>query len=232
MNRMGLLIVAELLVAAFGLTTVRAEEPADELRLLRAQNNLLKATIEARDKKIAELQEEIRKLKAEPTQVELEKLRKELKGAKEQIAKMEVELKRAKPTKESALKITDRDLTPKSIKDGNFVGAELLLDGYVVKTAAENGEFLAIVAAGTEGPRGDPVLLRTEDKVTYQVQIRLTGELAAQLKPGNISRRFRGTIQKVELMKGDMHERTGLSYLPQTSEGTLIVVSLERATRQ
>lgn len=232
MNRMGLLIVAGLLVAACGLTTVWADEPADEVRLLRANNQLLKATIEARDKKIAELQEEIKKLKAEPAQVELERLRQELKSAKGQIAKLEDALKQAKPTKESGLKITDRDLTPKSLKDGNYVGAELLLDGYVVKTAAEKGEFLAIVAAGTEGPRGDPVMLRTEDKVTYQVQIRLTGDLAAQLKPGDISRRFRGTIQKVELMKGDMYKRTGLSYLPQTSKGTLIVVTLEKATRQ
>lgn len=65
MNRTGVLLVAGLLVAACGLTAVWAEEPADEVRLLRAQNNLLKATIEARDKKIAELQEEIEKLKTE-----------------------------------------------------------------------------------------------------------------------------------------------------------------------
>lgn len=65
MNRTGLLIVAGLLVAAWGLTAVRAEEPADEVRILRAQNALLKATIETRDKTIAELQEEIKRLKAE-----------------------------------------------------------------------------------------------------------------------------------------------------------------------
>jgi len=232
MNRTGLLIVAGLLVAACGLTAVWGEEPADEVRLLRAQNTLLQATIKARDKKIAELQEEIKRLKAEPAQVELEKLRNDLKNAKEQIAKMEVELKQAKPTKESGVKITDRDLTPKSLKGRNFVGAELLLDGYVVETAAEKGEYIAIVAAGDEGPRGKPMMLRTEGKVEYQVQIRLSGELAARLKPGDILMRFRGTIHRVELMEGDMYERTGVGYGPQTSKGTLIVVTLERATIQ
>jgi hypothetical protein len=97
MNRTGLLIVAGLLVAASGLTAVRAEEPADEVRLLRAQNGLLKATIEARDKKIAELQEEIKKLKAEPAQVELEALRESLKAARERIAELEGQLAKVAP---------------------------------------------------------------------------------------------------------------------------------------
>lgn len=97
MNRTGLLIVAGLLVAACGLNVVWAEEPTDEVRLLRAQNGLLKATIEARDKKIAELQEEIKKLKAEPAQAELEALRESLKAAKHRIAELEGQLKKATP---------------------------------------------------------------------------------------------------------------------------------------
>jgi len=97
MNRTGLLIVAGLLVAACGLTTVWAEEPADELRLLRATTRLLKGTIGTRDKKIAELQEEIKKLKAEPAQLELEKLRESLKVAKERIAELEGKLAKVAP---------------------------------------------------------------------------------------------------------------------------------------
>jgi hypothetical protein len=229
---MGLLAVMALIVAACVLTAVRAEEPADEVRLLRAQNTLLKATIERRDKKIAELQEEIKKLKTEPAQVELEAMRQELNSAKEQIAKLEQELKAAKPTKESGQKITDRDLTPKSVKDANFVGAELLLDGYVVHTAAEKGEFVAIVVAkGTEGLSRNLLVLRTEGEVRYQVQIRLGGELGAKLQPAGISRRFQGTIKKVELMKGDMYVGVTRS-APVCWRGTLIVVTLERATWQ
>jgi hypothetical protein len=87
---MGLLIVAGLLVAAWGLTAVRAEEPADEVRLLRAQNGLLKATIEARDKKIAELQEEIKKLegKAETQDKRIAQLQKEVQRLTAEIASL------------------------------------------------------------------------------------------------------------------------------------------------
>lgn len=100
MNRTGLLIVAGLLLTACGLTAVWAEEPADEVRLLRAQNGLLKATIEARDKKIAELQEELKKLKTEPAQAELESLRESLKVAKERIAELEGKLAKVTPEPE------------------------------------------------------------------------------------------------------------------------------------
>lgn len=97
MNRTGLLIVAGLLVAAWGLTAVRAEEPADEVRLLRAQNELYKTTIDRRDKKITELEEEIKKLKAEPAQAELEALRESLKVAKKRIAELEGQLAKVAP---------------------------------------------------------------------------------------------------------------------------------------
>jgi hypothetical protein len=56
MNRMGLLLVAGLLVAAWGLTAFWAEEPADEVRLLRA-------TVERQAKQIEELKAENAKLK-------------------------------------------------------------------------------------------------------------------------------------------------------------------------
>lgn len=55
---------------------------------------MLKATIEARDKKIAELQEEIKKLKAEPAQAQLEALRESLEAAKQKIAELEGQLKK------------------------------------------------------------------------------------------------------------------------------------------
>jgi alanyl-tRNA synthetase len=224
---MGLLVVVALIVAGSGVTAVAAEDPTEQVRALQMQNELYKKTIER-------LQEEIKKLKTEPAQVELEAMRQELNSAKEQIAKLEQELKAAKPTKESGQKITDRDLTPKSVKDANFVGAELLLDGYVVHTAAEKGEFVAIVVAkGTEGLSRNLLVLRTEGEVRYQVQIRLGGELGAKLQPEDISRRFQGTIKKVELMKGDMYVGVTRHARPQIIKGgTLIVVTLERATWQ
>lgn len=213
-----------LALAAFGTWPAEGQEPPDELRLLRAENQLLKTTVEALKKKIETLE-------AEPAQVELKKLRKELAEARTRIQQLSKELEQAKPVEKKGVKIVDRDLTPESVKKTDYRGAELLLDGYVVTTKAKEGEFQAVIAAGVDDPQGNPLMVRSHGKgkreVYYQIQVHVTGELAATLRAGDLSRRVRGIIREIKVENGDMFRRTGLSYLPQTDRGVLIIVLLD-----
>ena len=138
MNRTGLLIVAGLLVGACGFTAVRAEEPADEVRLLGATNKLLKATIEARDKKIAELREEIKKLKTEPAQAELESLRESLKAAKWRITELEDQLKKVAPepndNPKEVRRLTLKDVAALATKEVKKLQGARVMGPAVVRT--------------------------------------------------------------------------------------------------
>lgn len=220
-----------LALAAIGTWPAEGQEPADQLRLLRAENQLLKTTVAQRDETIEALKKKIVTLKAEPARVELKKVRKELAEARARIQQLSKELEQANPVEKKGVKVTDRDLTPKSVKKTDYRGAELLLDGYVVDTRAKEGEFRAVIAAGSDSPQGSPVMVRTQREgkrgVDYQIQVHVTGELAATLRAGDLSRRVRGIIREIKVENGDMFRRTGLSYLPQTDRGVLIIVVLE-----
>ena len=192
----------------------RAQDVEQELRQLRAENKLLKSTVAQRDKTIEALKKEIETLKE----------------ANRRLEELSKGLSETKPVQEKGMKVTDSDLTPESVKKTDYRGAELLLDGYVVITDAKEGEFRAIIAAGSEGPGGDPVMVLSTGRLTYQIQVRVTGEIAATLRAGDISRRVRGIIREIKVEKGDMFRRTGLSYVPQTTPGILIIVDLDKAT--
>ena len=234
-----------------------ANEPPDEIGRLQADNKLLKATIAQRDKTIEALKKEVEDLRAEPTQVELDRLRQQLAQANIRIQQLSRELENARPVDRRNLKITDDDLTLRSLDKNDarslrdprrakraqvvleelsrrlaseYRGAELLLDGYVVTTDAKDGELRAVIAAGDDGPDG-PVLTRISGaKTEYQVQVYLTGDVAAKLRPGDSPRRARGIVRDIKAAKGEMFDRTGLSFLPQTRTGVLIIVSLEDVT--
>ena len=252
------IVVCAAAVGTFSIRAQAQDNTTDEIRRLRADNKLLKATVAQRDKTIEALKKDIEALKAEPAQVELEKLRKELADASARIQQLSRELENAKPVERKNLRITDADLTLQSLKEkdietlqddhkvrpaqvvlerlsktleAHYCGAELLLDGYVVNTDTKDGEFRAVIAAGVEGPVGySPVLLMRYKGVEYQKQIDVTGEVAAKLRPSDSPLRVRGIIREIKFEKGDMFNRTGLSYLPQTSPGVLIIVTLEDIT--
>lgn len=82
MNCAETLVVGMLLLLSCGWTNVSAEEPTDAVRLLRAENGLLEATIEAHDNKIEKLQEEIKNLQVENDKqaAEIQKLKAEIVG--------------------------------------------------------------------------------------------------------------------------------------------------------
>ena len=228
--RKTLLVLAVGIVCFSGAPEGKADTD-QELRLLRAENRLLKATVAQRDRAIETLKKECKALKAEPAQVEIQTLRKELAEAKKVIENLSKELDKAKPVHQKGVKITSHDLTPESVKKADYRGAELLLDGYVIDTSAKQGEFRAIVAAGMGGPRGNPIMIMTRGKVDYQIQVHLKGELAAKLRAGDISRRVRGIVREIEVVeKGKMITRTGLGYDRGWSEGILIIVTLDKIT--
>lgn len=109
-------------------------------------------------------------------------------------------------------------------------GAELLLDGYVVDVSVVDGNYRAIIAAGIDTPRGEPVMIRSSGGREYQVQVHVTGEQAATLRAGDARRRVRGIIQSAKVERGEMYARTGLSHLPQTTRGMIIVLEMDRPT--
>lgn len=98
MRRALFLLIVGVAVSALWPAGAKGADVDQELRQLRAENNLLKATLAQRDKTIEAMNKEIETLKAEPAQVELEKLRKELADAKAQVEKLSKELERTKPS--------------------------------------------------------------------------------------------------------------------------------------
>jgi len=98
MRRALFILTVGVTVSALWPVGAKGVEVDQEIRQLRAENNLLKATLAQRDKKIEVMNKEIETLKAEPAQVEAEKLRKELADAKAQVEKLSKELERIKPS--------------------------------------------------------------------------------------------------------------------------------------
>ena len=116
MRRIAFLLIVGGIVCALGLSGARAADDNRELELLRAENKLLKATVEQRDgqlaalrKEIAALKDEVKTLKAGPEQTEVERLRKELAAAKVEVKKLADEKARA----EDAAKPRPADEAPK-----------------------------------------------------------------------------------------------------------------------
>jgi multidrug efflux pump subunit AcrA (membrane-fusion protein) len=204
----------------------------DELHVLRAQNNLQKASLERQNKEIKALKKEIENLKTGPDHSEVDKLRNDLAQAQKRIEELSKKIEELTPVEKKNIKLTDRDLTPESVKKTNYSGAELMLDGFVVETKAKEGEFMAIIAAGVDDPHGNhPLMVRQmNDKPPYkeyQIQIHVTGKIVADLKASDLSHRVIGTIHDINVMNGDMHQRTVVSYAPKTEKGTLIIIHLD-----
>jgi Tfp pilus assembly protein PilO len=62
MKNASFLVMAGVVCLAFGGSTARASEaqdPADELRLLRSENKMVKAALETKNKKLAELEAQL-----------------------------------------------------------------------------------------------------------------------------------------------------------------------------
>lgn len=100
MRRVLFLLTVGMVVTALGPAGAKAADIDQEIRVLRAENNLFKATLEQRNKEIKALKQEIEALKAEPAQAALVKLRKELAEAKARIRELSKELEKAKPVEE------------------------------------------------------------------------------------------------------------------------------------
>jgi len=209
-------VAITVVVIGLAVSTAIAAEPQNELDALRAQNAVYATAIKTRDKQIADLEER-------------------LKVAEKRIAKLINQLNAAGAVAKIGKAITDKDLTIESARNNDYTGMELLLDGYVVDVKAEKGEFLAIIAAGSEGTSGKPVMTRRSGRgrwgrITYQIQVQITGEAAAALRAGDRQRRVRGVVQKINVQRGQMYQRTRLSYVPQTSTGMVVLVALNDTT--
>ena len=190
-------------------------------------------------KEVAGLKRQLKELKAEN-----ERLRKELAEANSRRSRMERDLQQAKPVEKKTLKITDNDITPDTAKRAEYRGAELLLNGYVVDTRSDKGEFVATIAAGEPDTWGKPLMLRSGGAKAwsvpgykaksrlYQVQVRIAGKPASSLRTGGIRRRVRGIVRKITVEGGNMFAEVALSYSPQTIVGLLIVVELDSVTVQ
>jgi len=199
---------------------------AKSVHVLQAKIKLLEGAIAARDKIIAEL-------RAEPLREEVTKLRQELQEARKTIEKLTAELERLRPVEPTELRITDRDLTPGSIKEKDFKGARLLLDGYVIKVFSDDNGWGAIIVAGEWSDSAGHELLgrlarerdRFGQRIDYQIHAIVRGEIVKRLRKGNPVR-VEGIIREVQAKRGLHWERATISHLPPT-EGFVIEVKLQ-----
>jgi hypothetical protein len=217
----------------FGPTEGKADDD-EALRVLRAENNLLKATVAQRDKMVKDLKAELEALKAKPTEVEIATLRKELSEAKGLITNLQKDLDKAKPVPEKGVKVTDRDLTLESVKKTDYRGAELILNGYCAYVEGKEGKFQATIVAGSEGTDGHQDLWRTEAAKPhrdYQVQVYVTGERAALLTADAARLRgVRGIVREIKVEQGKVFGVYRREFMPPGAVGTVMIVTLDKIT--
>lgn len=153
-----LLIILGLIISP---QIINAEEQADEVRLLVAQNKLLQATLEARDKTIKQLQEEIKELKAEPLQIELETVRESLKAAKQKIAELEKQLEKITPKDNSNVKrLTLKDVAALPTKEAKELQGVRVMGPTVIcriEPDKAGGDKYQVMVIDTSGGQRVPI---------------------------------------------------------------------------
>jgi len=223
-------------------------EDADTIRQLMAENKLLRAQIQSLRAEIAQL-----KNAADPNN----------KATTKPVVK---------PMPKPPASVTRHELTPSAVKTNNFIGADLLLDGFVADMRAENGQFSALFLAGEVSADGDPIIVFVQrpdgttygssmgkprgttgssaaslqslksgtskaktgprvPSVVYQIHVRLSGPIAADLKPSERPRTLRGFIEKIEHKETTFWNRIGNRGVYNTFKtGTIITVTFRQVT--
>jgi len=228
-------------VVALAVTRAGGEDADAKVRLLEAENHLLRGQIEA-------LKKEVAALKTTDTQAELASLRKELAESKATIAKLAKDAPASMPAtvKRSGLRATGRDINPDTVRKTNFVGADMLLEGYVVDAKGEKESANALMLVGDSGTRPLPWgwgrVPKIENQNTsrekvidagyhYQIHVHFAGKAANRLTLDERVQRVRGIVAKIEVKDGNLYELVGRNPNPER-KGKIILIELIEAAMQ